>query len=176
MTHTWTDRRDRWNRDMYMPRPSGLDKIFFPWTKHFVQRKKHLVRRTKLFFHGQNILSDRQNVLSMDKMFCPIQKDGALDLPILRNGQIWPKNPKNGRFLNFSTLSSHYHFWWFSGPFRPFFLKNGKKSEFQLFWLIFRKMALAMPKWPSETPGMGQMASFWMVFNPKMYCRVYEKV
>ena len=75
--------------------------------------------------------------------------------------------------LNFS---SHHHFWWFSGPFKPFFLKNGKKSEFQLFWLIFRKMAPAMPKWPSETPGMGQMASFGMVFNPKMYGRIFEKV
>ena len=73
-------------------------------------------------------------------------------------------------------FSSHYHFPWFSGPFKPFFLKNGKKSEFQLFCLIFRKMALAMPKWPSETPGIGQMTHFRMAFNPKTYPRIFEKV
>ena len=75
--------------------------------------------------------------------------------------------------LNFS---SHYHFLWLSWPFKPFFLKNAKKSEFQLFGLIFRKMALDMPKWPSETPGMSQMASFRMVFNPTTYNRFLEKV
>ena len=40
-----------------MPRPSGLDKTFCPWTKRFV-------RRTKYFVHGQNVLSDGQNVFS----------------------------------------------------------------------------------------------------------------
>ena len=75
--------------------------------------------------------------------------------------------------LNFS---SHYHFLWLSWPFRPFFLKNAKKSEFQLFGLIFRKMALDMQKLPSESPGMSQMASFRMVFNPTTYNRFLEKV
>jgi hypothetical protein len=70
-------------------------------------------------------------------------------------------------YLKTLNFSSHYHFLWFCWPFKPFFFKNGKKSEFQFFWLIFRKIALDMPKWPSETPGIGQTASFRMVFHPK---------
>ena len=106
-----------------------------------------------------------------------------LDLTIFKNCQIGLKTRKMAVFSKFQLwhlfplyFSSHYHFRWFSGPFQPFFLKNGKKSEFHLFWLIFRKMAPAMPKWPSETPGMGQMASFGMVFNTKTYGRIFEKV
>ena len=89
-------------------------------------------------------------------------------MAVFSNFQLW-----HLKTLNFS---SHYHFRWFCGPFKPFFWEKGKKSEFQLFCLIFRKMALAMPKWPSETPGMGQMTFFRMVFNPKTYDRIFEKV
>ena len=59
--------------------------------------------------------------------------------------------------LNFSSL---YHFQWFSGPFEPFFWKNGKKYEFQLFWLIFGKIAPDKPKSHPETHRICQMASF----------------
>ena len=72
--------------------------------------------------------------------------------------------------------SSHYHFLWFCRPFTPFFWKNGKKSEFGRFWPIFRKMALDMPKWLSETLRIDQMASFRMVFDPVTYGRIFGKV
>ena len=79
-------------------------------------------------------------------------------------------------YLKILYFSPPYHFQWFSGPFQPFFWKNGKKSEFGRFWPIFRKMALDMPKWPSETPRIGQMASFRMVFDPVTYGRIFGKV
>ena len=37
-------------------------------------------------------------------------------------------------------------------------------------------MALDMPKWPSETPSIGQMDSFRMVFDPVTYDRIFGKV
>ena len=63
------------------------------------------------------------------------------------------------------NFSSHYHFQWFSGSFEPFFWKNGKKSEFNLFWRIFRKIALDKPKSHPETPKICQMASFRVLFD-----------
>ena len=60
----------------FMPRPSGLDKIFCSWTKRFVCRTKYFVHGQILFSLGQNVLSKGkkqfvhgQNVLSMDKLF-----------------------------------------------------------------------------------------------------------
>ena len=79
-------------------------------------------------------------------------------------------------YLKILYFSPPYHFQWFSGPFQPFFWKNGKKSEFGRFWPIFRKMALDMPKWPSETPRIGQMASFRMFLYLVTYCRIFGKV
>ena len=54
-----------------------LDKTFGPGTKPFVRWTKCFIIWTKRFVQGKEHDVRRKNVLSMDKTFCPIQKDGA---------------------------------------------------------------------------------------------------
>ena len=60
------------------------------------------------FRQSMGVLGLKYLVLIMMKWFLSIKVrldvPSHLDLTIFKNGQIWSKNPKNGRLLNMSTL------------------------------------------------------------------------